>query len=302
MRAINSVFAQSVRDYELIIINDGSTDKGPDSVRTVSSPNIRLIDQPNSGVSAARNRGIREAKADLIVFLDADDEWTPDFLETIVRLQKTFTSCSVYATAYLFCRHGGFRYNPIVRLPDNFEEGILEDYFSIAFQSDPPLWTSAVAVSREAIQSVGGFPAGVTSGEDLLTWARLASKFNIAYSKHRGAFHFNPLQVSERPGRIPQQPDFVGAELANLLQTGEPSKIKGLKKYIALWHRMRAVTYLHLGEKRKAIEEIRKALDYSFDLKLLVLFALSLLPSRAMKNLYILRNFIKQMRPLKTGR
>ncbi len=294
-RAIHSALSQTLTDFELIIVNDGSTDNSPDVVRSCKDLRIKVLDQINQGVSSARNRGIAEAKADLIAFLDADDEWKPDYLTTVLRLVDKYPAASVFATGYMFIQTRGFERPALVRgLPIGFSEGILEHYFIVAAQSDPPLWTSAVAVRKKAFESIGGFPVGVTSGEDLLTWARLALRFEIAYSTHICAFHFNPLHVSDRPGRIPQYPDVVGTELAKLLQTAEPSEIKGVIKYIALWHRMRAVTLMHLGEKRKSIEELHKALSYSVGLRSLSLLALSLLPKSIMANIYTFRRFINQ--------
>src|ERR1700690_1106881 len=171
-RAIRSVLAQSFEDFELIVVNDGSTDNGPEKVRAVKDVRIRIIEQSNAGVSAARNRGIGQAQADLIAFLDADDEWEKDYLETIMRLRDKFPSCGVFATSYFILTEDGKKRRAIIRgLPEKFSESILNNYFFVAAQSDPPLWTSAVAITKHAINSAGGFPVGITAGEDLLTWA-----------------------------------------------------------------------------------------------------------------------------------
>ncbi|MFZ3137366.1 MAG: glycosyltransferase family 2 protein [Thermodesulfovibrionales bacterium] len=280
-RAIKSVFAQTVKDFELVIINDGSTDKGPELVRDIRDPRIRVIDQKNAGVSAARNRGIQEVRSDLIAFLDADDEWKPDFLETILTLRKNYPVCSVFATNYIFRRKNDYSRSTIIRgLPRGFKEGILTDYFKIASQSDPPLWTSAVAVTKKAMEAVGGFPEGVISGEDLLTWARLAVRFEVAYTTEQKAYFWEPIIVSDRPGRIPDMPDIVGQELQNLLKTVEGAKSNVLKTYIALWHKMRASAYIQLGERREALKEIQKAVFFSgFTLKLFVYSGIALLPN-----------------------
>lgn len=84
-RALASIAAQTLTDYEVIVVDDGSRDDGPDKVRRWNDGRVRLVQQPNAGPGAARNRGIREAGADLLAFLDADDEWTPTYLAQSVR-------------------------------------------------------------------------------------------------------------------------------------------------------------------------------------------------------------------------
>jgi len=286
-RAIRSVLVQTVDDYEVIVVNDGSTDKGPEIVAEMKDPRIRIIHQSNGGVSAARNRGIEEAKSNLIAFLDADDEWLPNFLEKVIRLRSAFPICDVFATKYLYCYSDGKTRLPTLRgIPKDPWEGVLADYFFIASKSDPPLWTSAVAVTKRAITSVGGFPVGVSSGEDLLTWARLALRYSIAYSAGPGSRYWFPNDVSERPGRTPQIPDLVGNELARLLDEAGLNNGDELTEYVSLWHKMRAVIFINLGENQKALLEIRKSASYSgMSIKLLLLKAITKTPCSISKML-----------------
>ena len=101
-RALDSVFAQTVQDFEIIVVEGGSTDNSPEIVRGFRDPRIRLIlqDKKRPGVSAARNIGIHESRSEFIAFLDADDEWRPRFLETIIRLRQRFPDAGLYATSY----------------------------------------------------------------------------------------------------------------------------------------------------------------------------------------------------------
>jgi glycosyltransferase involved in cell wall biosynthesis len=264
VRAINSVLSQTVKDFEIIVINDGSIDKGPDLVKSLKDSRITVIDQDNEGVSAARNKGIAEAQSELIAFLDADDEWKNNFLEVIFELINQFPECSIFATSYFIVNKDGIKRAALTRgLPAGFQKGVLKEYFRIAANSDPPLWTSAVVVKKSAILSVGGFPVGIITGEDLLTWAQLAARYDIAYSVEPKAFFWKPLALSDRPGRVPDEADLVGKELKKLLTICEADKCDNLRDYIALWYRMRASIYLRFGKRVSAFNELKKALCFS---------------------------------------
>jgi glycosyltransferase involved in cell wall biosynthesis len=248
-RALKSVLDQDVTEMELIVVDDGSTDGGCDVVRAVSDPRVRLVQQTNAGVSAARNRGVSEAVSDLVAFLDADDEWLPGFATTIVALATKYTRCAFFATAYWRAYPGC---SPLMirlrELPFTGSDGVIDDYFTVAAVSDPLVCSSAVAVRSSALARVGGFPEGVSPGEDLLTWARLALVSPLAYSREPLAVFYAPGNVSDRPVRRPQFPDEVSAGLAELMSSARPDLRRSLRKYLALWHRMRAVVFLQLNE------------------------------------------------------
>jgi glycosyltransferase involved in cell wall biosynthesis len=286
-RAIQSILLQTFTNFEVIVVNDGSTDRGSEIVRSLSDPRIRIIDQTNAGVSTARNKGIAEAQADLIAFLDADDEWEPDFLETIIRLRDQFPSCDIFATNYSFRRANSCGRRAIIRgLPHDFKEGILTDYFKLASQSDPPLCSSAVAVRKKDIEAIGGFPMGVFAGEDLLTWARLAVKYDIAYHIEPKAY-FYESGTAIRPRRNPQVPDIVGEELKKLLSSSEALHKEGLKEYISFWYKMRASIFLRLDYHKYAREEIRKAIGLSgLNPKLIIFLVLAFLPNKMSRTVF----------------
>ena len=261
-RTIRSVLKQTVQDFEIVVVDDGSTDCGPQVVEGIRDTRIRLIQQENQGVSAARNRGITEARSDLIAFLDADDEWKPAFLETIERLSIDFPQAAVFATSYFYCEGDGRTRPPGFRgLPDPPWEGILEDYFGVAARSDPPLWSSAIAVKKEAICAVGGFPVGVTSGEDLLTWARLAIKYKIAFSSERlSIFHLGGNHSPSRLRRQPDDDDAVGRELCRLLEATTGRQKRSLRRYVGLWNKMQASVTLRAGRRRCALRHALRAM------------------------------------------
>jgi len=286
-RAIRSVLAQTVRDFEIVVVNDGSTDRGPEIVAGIADPRIRLFHQDNQGVSAARNRGIAEARSDLIAFLDADDEWKPCFLEEILRLRAKYPTASVFATNYLFCDGDGRYSAPGIRgIPSHPWDGILEDYFAIASRSDPPLWTSAVAVTKAAIGSIGGFPVGVKSGEDLLTWARLALRCQVAYSRLPVAVFWRPQRIEDRPGRHSDGQDVVGQQLRMLLLGTKGPVRMSLRKYIGRWHKSRVRNFLMSGNPRRAWPAILSATRFGgLSVKLAAYAALALFPGAISRRL-----------------
>lgn len=211
-RALDSVLAQTFQDFEVVVVDDGSTDGGGDVVREMGDPRIRLIVQENAGVSAARNRGISEARGDLIAFLDADDEWEPHFLETVMSLRARYPHAGLYATAYRYCA-GERAWRPcFVDCIEQGEGGVLTDYF-LAARGQAPVWTSAVVVPKSVFEELGGFPVGVPRGEDRHMWARIALRYPIAWSPVNGAvYHLsadNRACVTHPPARDLPEADVI---------------------------------------------------------------------------------------------
>lgn len=177
-RAVDSVLGQTFRDFELIVVNDGSTDNGPAIVREYNDPRIRLIDQENGGESAARNRGISEARNELIAFLDADDEWLSDFLETVVHLQERFPGAGAYATGFRLLKGGEDIFRD-VRIRSSCDE--YGCYFDLLGKG-MVVTSSSVAVRRSVFNKVGSFRVGCTRGADRDMWFRLGLYYRYACS------------------------------------------------------------------------------------------------------------------------
>lgn len=276
---LESVLRQSYTDYEIVVVDDGSTDGSAAVVESVQDSRLRLFRQENGGVSAARNRGIREARGEYLAFLDADDLWELDFLKTLHQLSVEYPSCSVYACNYDFVSPDGTHRPTIIRrLSFTGEHGILSNYFEVASCSHPPLWTSALMVRKEALQSIGGFPLGIKSGEDLLTWAKLACMYRIAYHKQTLA-HFltEGYETSDVPKREPDSKDRVGRSLRELLRQ-HPTP--GLRQYLSHWYKMRTSIYMRLGRGIPCCAEASKALSYRpSNYKVIIMAMLSWLPA-----------------------
>ncbi len=280
LKALNSVLSQTVYPEEIIVVNDGSTDGSEQVIFKLNNPLIKLFVQPNSGVSAARNKGIEEAKGDWIAFLDADDEWMPEFLETIESLSAKYPECSILSTSYMQLDFTGIQKTIILKkIPFGGEDGILTNYFEVAAKSHPPICSDSLVVKKSAILSVGKFPVRIKAGEDLLTWAKLAVNYKIAYSiRPLSVFVLDPAHsYDKKPNRVPQTPDIVGNELKTLAKHNR--NIPGIGKYLAHWFKMRASIFLRLGMKKQALSETIKSLSFNpFNLKIFLYLFMFILP------------------------
>jgi glycosyltransferase involved in cell wall biosynthesis len=280
-RALASVRSQSVTDWELIVVDDGSTDGGARHATDLRDERVHVLRQANAGVSAARNAGIAAARASLVAFLDADDEWDPDTAATLLDLRRRHPEARIFATGYRLRSASGESRDVRVRgLPRDFVSGLLPNYFEVAARSEPPICSSAVAIEHGALRALGGFPVGVAAGEDLITWARIAARHPVAYAAASHATIWEPANADDRGGRRPIEPDIVGAALRTLT-------VSGCAGYLAHWHRMRAVHFLQLRESSQARRELRIALARKpHDLRLWALLGVATLPASASGAVY----------------
>ncbi len=115
LRALESVRRQTLTDYELIVIDDGSTDGSGAIVADLKQPGLTLLIQENSGPGAARNRGLAEARGEFVAFLDADDEWLPEYLERSVNLLESFGPAAATVTSGYFEYPSGRSTDPLWR-------------------------------------------------------------------------------------------------------------------------------------------------------------------------------------------
>ena len=184
LRTIDSVLKQSFEDFELLIMNDGSTDSSVDLVKTINDKRIQIISQENTGLSATRNEGAKHASSNLVAFLDADDTWKSDFLFTIMNLYKKYPQAAAFATNYERIFPDGSRRPASVFGIDDIkgESGIIPDFFKMALY-EVAVHPSAIAVKKSVMDETKGFLKGVRYGEDQEFFARLALRYSFAYSK-----------------------------------------------------------------------------------------------------------------------
>jgi glycosyltransferase involved in cell wall biosynthesis len=164
----------------VIVVDDGSTDNGVAVVRSFDDPRIRLIQQENKGVSVARNHGIKDAHAELISFLDADDEWLPSFIETILRLRSLYPDAGIYGTAYE--THFPGSVVPNVYHKEDGEQ-LLFSYFGAIVASGFDIFnSSSFAAPKDILIEVEGYPIDVKWHEDGTLFGKIALLHPVAYS------------------------------------------------------------------------------------------------------------------------
>lgn len=190
-RAVKSIINQTYQDFEIIIIDDGSTDNSLEKLMKINDSRIRIIKQMNNGVSSARNNGIDEARNEYIGFLDADDSWNPNFLESIKSLIEQYPLAGAYATSYEIQREDGTTIeSPSGKSIEGSWEGIIDDYFKYALKG-PLISASSVVVGKKVFDYLGGFPIGIKRGEDLDMWIRIALNYDVAYLNKICATYFH---------------------------------------------------------------------------------------------------------------
>ena len=294
-QTLECVLNQTYKDFEVIVVDDGSKDNSAAIVAQFTDTRIHLIRQENGGVSAARNRGIEEAQGKYVAFLDADDVWLTDHLESLVNLIRQYSQCRAWSSNYVN-NINGTDYNIILnKIPFKGESGILTNYFEICSCSHPPVCSITTCVEKSLLKEIGGFPVGITSGEDLLTWARIAIKTDWGYTKKATAVYMMPATNSftERPTRPNDEGDPVCDGLKLLLKT-EYSKKHELRHFIGRFYKMKASTNLRYGDRWKTICECMKSLVYRpFAKETYPILLLALMPGFIQRRIFTIHSYDK---------
>ncbi len=196
-RSITSALAQKPEPEQVVVVDDGSTDDGAARVEALRDPRIKLLRQANAGVSAARNRGISESSHELIAFLDADDEWLPGHLQSLVGMAEKYPAVGLLANGY---RTIGSGYEKECTIGEAHRVFSPETYLAAALTGNYPVWTSAAMVRKSAFDAIeGGFVMGRTNSEDQALWLLLVLDHGLVVSGSIGAlYHKTPGGLADR--------------------------------------------------------------------------------------------------------
>lgn len=233
-RSINSILNQTFADFELIIVCDPSTDNSNAEVAKFTDPRIRVFhrDEPGPGGYAARNLGIKNAKADWIAFLDADDEWYPEHLTEMKNLSLSYPEANVMACAREIVENGKARL-------DKFTEAVGHEnkiftnleYLKYSTKYEHPFHPNVVKIKRSFAQSNFSFPEGRTNRSgDLFAWVKLSCiAKNFAWSPSVGSRLYKDV-VGVSKSNVPKMS--LNHEMVSDLRVDcTPEEFLWLKKY-----------------------------------------------------------------------
>lgn len=202
-KALHSVINQTYQDFEVIIIDDGSTDGSAFRVEELFQSQgllphkYKLIKQPNQGVSTTRNNGVKLAVYNYIAFLDADDWWAPDYMENMKQLIEKYPEAGIYASSYYKVKYG--KTTPAkIGVIDGFKDGLINYFQVYAKTLWMPLWTGATIIKKAVFEELEGFKPQLKLGEDFDLWVRVAAKYPVAFINKPLAYYNQDVEVDTR--------------------------------------------------------------------------------------------------------
>ncbi len=266
---LNCVFNQSFDNFEVIVVNDGSTDGSLEILRKFSDHRLKIIHQKNQGVSVARNTGMENAKADYICFLDADDTWKQNhlqaFYDTITKFPEAKMYCGRYVTQI---SKNTFIENRFIDIPENYE-GYVTDFFKSSIINRIAL-TSAVCIHKDIFNEIGGFDPTLKSDQDLDYWIKIALKHTIAITAEN-TMVYNFINANKSLSK--DQSKFN--KLTNLNQYVEIEKSnESLKLFLDVYRIEYGLNYHILGLKDQSLEYLKYVDQKNMNFKTKLLFKL----------------------------
>jgi len=287
-RALDSVLAQTIQNFEIIVVGGKSSDGGEDIVKGYIDSRIRFIQETGDGPSAARNQGVAVAQADLIALLDADDEWLPKFLETILRLRENWPDGGIYSTAFCELIPGtSSRMNIRQKGICDGHDGPIQSIFKFAaINGGFPGCTSSIAIPKNIYIESNGFSIKYKYAEDLEYWTRLALYYPWIHSfenlviYHRddpNSMVKNPLLKStdEHPFLQSFHTLFTLSEQQILLKS-----ISDFDLYLESLNLCNAYNLLYFGQKKNALIELKKINHKKLKYKKMICYLKIILPNR----------------------
>nr|WP_297307928.1 glycosyltransferase family 2 protein [uncultured Flavobacterium sp.] len=282
---LKSVFNQTFSDFEIIIVNDGSTDKSLEIANSFQNEKITIYAQVNQGVSVARNLGIEKSTSNYCCFLDADDIWKPNHLQSLYDLIQKFPEAGLYCTRYE-TKISKIKTIQTVFDFDNSFQGYIVDFFKSSLVNRIAL-TSATCIPKKTFYTLGGFEPNITSGQDLDYWIRIALKNKVAISDQITlVYNFISENKSLSKTNIEKK---ILPDLEKYSQ--EEKKNLSLKRFLDLYRIEYALHFHIIGNKNKKEYYLKNVSPENINPKTQFLLKL---PSNLLSKLLFTKRYLKQ--------
>ena len=267
-KAIRSVAAQTCRDFELIVIDDGSKDGGFEIAKKLLAALTPPLGgwgatcQSNQGVSVTRNNGVKLAKYDYIAFLDADDWWATTYLEEMKNLIGQYPEAGIYASSYYKVKNGK-HIQANIGVGDGFQQGLINYFQVYAKTLWMPLWTGATVIKKNVFHENNGFKPTLKLGEDFDLWVRVALKYPVAFLNIPLAYYNQDVEQANRAigNKLHKPQEHMLFALKELYETEKPdSDLKYLMDALRVYGLF--PYYLNKSTRKEALEQLARV-DWS---------------------------------------
>ena len=232
-KAVFSVLNQTYPYFELIIVDDGSSDSSIQVIEKINDTRIKLFKQSNAGVSAARNKGIEIAKYELVAFLDADDWWGENYLQSMLKLSLKYPEVSIYGSHYAIVKNK--KINPSIPFFDDQVKDISFDLLDLVVKNKNfmlPLHSSSSIIRKAILKKTSDFDRRIKYFEDYDFFLRISLFSKVAYLNTSPlSFYVQDVPDDNRAtGKLPSLNDHMVYYLDKFIPFY--NKNKNLKIYI----------------------------------------------------------------------